>query len=136
MQSAKQHPRELKANLARIIVSDFHTPREAREAEEEFQRVFKRREAPEFAPEAIVTMGLYKNLMISGTTRIKVAQLVASVANISRTEAERLIRQGAVETDGSKIEHPGAEIDLGIPRTFVLRVGKHTLRRVTIRSDM
>jgi tyrosyl-tRNA synthetase len=136
VQNAKQHPRELKANLARIIVSSFHTPREAREAEKEFQRVFQRREAPEFAAEAIITMGLYKNLMLSGTTRIKFAQLVASVANISRTEAERLIKQGAVEADGTKVEQPGAEIDLAVPKSFVLRVGKHTHRRVTIRPDI
>ena len=136
VQSAKQHPRELKANLARIVVSDFHTPNEARQAEEEFQRVFQRRESPEFAPEAIVTQGLYKNVMLSGTTRIKFAQLVASVANISRTEAERLIKQGAVETDGTKVDQPGAEIDLSLPKSFVLRVGKHTHRRVTIRPDI
>ena len=136
VQSAKQHPRELKANLARIVVSDFHTPNEARQAEEEFQRVFQRRESPEFAPERIVTQGLYKNVMLSGTTRIKFAQLVASVANISRTEAERLIKQGAVETDGTKVDQPGAEIDLSLPKSFVLRVGKHTHRRVTIRPDI
>jgi len=136
VQRGKQHPRDLKANLARVIVSEFHSPREAREAEEEFRRVFQRREAPELAPEAIVTIGLYKNLLIPGTTRVKFAQLVASLAEISRTEAERLIKQRAVEIDGARTEHPGTEIDLAVPRKFILRVGKHTLRRVSIMGHM
>ena len=136
VQLGTEHPMQLKANLARWLVSEFHSSREASSAEEEFRRVFQRREAPELAAEKVVTIGLYKTLLIPGTTRVKLAHVVASVANVSRTEAERLIKQGAVEMEGTKIDHPGAEIDLAVPRRFVLKVGKHTVHRVTIAGHM
>jgi tyrosyl-tRNA synthetase len=42
----------------------------------------------------------------------------------SRSEAERLIRQGAVEIDGSRVDDVRAEVDLAAPREFLLRAGK------------
>jgi tyrosyl-tRNA synthetase len=45
----------------------------------------------------------------------------------SRAEAERLIKQGAVELDDSVITDPTYEIDLNTPRKHLLRVGKKKL---------
>src|SRR3712207_3204558 len=40
------NPRVAKVALAKRIISDFHSPDAARAAEEEFDRIFKRKEAP------------------------------------------------------------------------------------------
>jgi tyrosyl-tRNA synthetase len=50
----------------------------------------------------------------------------------SRSEAERLIKQGAVEVDGRRIDDPRAEVDLIPPREFTLRVGKHQFKKVVV----
>jgi 16S rRNA U516 pseudouridylate synthase RsuA-like enzyme len=42
----------------------------------------------------------------------------------SRAEAERLIKQGAVEVDGVVIKDPTFVIKMSEPRTYTVRVGK------------
>src|SRR6476661_9495474 len=46
-EKAERNPRDLKADLAKLIISDFHSADDARHAEEEFSRVFKDKEAPQ-----------------------------------------------------------------------------------------
>jgi tyrosyl-tRNA synthetase len=50
--------------------------------------------------------------------------LVRLGATDSRAEAERLIKQGAVEIDGGVIADPTFEFDLNVPRKYLLKVGK------------
>ncbi|MBX6342758.1 MAG: tyrosine--tRNA ligase, partial [Thermomicrobiaceae bacterium] len=45
------NPRDLKEEMAVLIVSDLHSPEAAREAREEFDRLFRRHELPEEMPE-------------------------------------------------------------------------------------
>jgi ribosomal protein S4 len=45
-------------------------------------------------------------------------------AAASRAEAERLIKQGAVEVDDKVITEPTFEIDLATPKKYLLKVGK------------
>jgi len=47
-------------------------------------------------------------------------------------EAERLVKQGAVEIDEQRIDDPRKEIDLTKPRDFLLRAGKKKFVRVVI----
>src|SRR5436190_2476007 len=55
-----RNPRDVKVDLAKSIVADFHSPTEADHAEGEFDRVFKRKEMPsQFDPWA-VPYGSYK----------------------------------------------------------------------------
>jgi tyrosyl-tRNA synthetase len=50
----------------------------------------------------------------------------------SVSEAERLVKQGAVEIDGQRIDDPRKEVDLSKPRDFLLRAGKKKFVRVVI----
>jgi tyrosyl-tRNA synthetase len=50
--------------------------------------------------------------------------LVRLGATDSRAEAERLIKQGAVEIDNVVVPDPTFEFDLTIPRRYLLKVGK------------
>ena len=48
--SGERHPRDLKADLGRRIAADFHSPAEAQEASDEFDRMFREHQTPEDVP--------------------------------------------------------------------------------------
>ena len=50
----------------------------------------------------------------------------------SKSEAERLIKQGGVEIDGARIDDPRKDIDLSKPAEFLLRAGKKKFVRVVV----
>jgi tyrosyl-tRNA synthetase len=54
-------------------------------------------------------------------------QLIAS-----KSEAERLIKQGGVEIDGTRVDDPRKDIDLSKPREFLLRAGKKKFARIVV----
>jgi 16S rRNA U516 pseudouridylate synthase RsuA-like enzyme len=61
----------------------------------------------------------------------KILQMHAGVA--SRSEADRLIKQGAVEIDGESISDVAYEIDRDHSKKFLLRVGKKPPFYVVVR---
>jgi tyrosyl-tRNA synthetase len=117
------NPMEEKMVLARFIVEQFHGKQSGEEALDEFRRVFRLRQAPEQAPRMSVPCGPGKRLA---------AVLVDLQLAPSRAEAERLIKQGAVEIDGQRVEDVRAEVDLASPREFLLRAGKKKFARVLV----
>ena len=50
----------------------------------------------------------------------------------SVSEAERLVKQGAVEIDGQRIDDPRKEVHLSKGRNFLLRAGKKKFVRVVV----
>lgn len=117
------HPMDAKIQLAYTIIVTFHDEKAASAARDEFQRVFRDRQAPVDAPE--------KKLARSETKRLSALLVELSLAP-SRSEAERLIKQGAVETDGQRIDDVKKEIDLSKPCSFLLRAGKKKFLRITV----
>ncbi len=125
------HPMQAKRDLAARIVTEFHSKEAAVQAAEEFARVFQQRQAPSEIPERRLTASERKQLSAEKTVRL--ARLLAHLKLApSRTEGERLIKQGAVEVDGVRVEDPRAEIDLAKRRSFTVRVGKHQFERVVV----
>src|SRR3970282_1253255 len=60
---------------------------------------------------------------VDSSGKVKLARRLIDWAGLSsKAEAERLIKQGAVEIDGAVISDPAYEIDLSQPREFTLRV--------------
>lgn len=117
------HPMDVKMRLAQEVIAGFHGEEAARKAGENFQRVFRDRQAPEEAPSKNMPPGapqMIKSLLMT-------LGLVASVS-----EAERLVKQGAVEIDGQRIDDPRKEIDFSKPRDFLLRAGKKKFVRVIV----
>ena len=53
-ETGRRNPRDLKVELAKGIVSDFHSRAEADRAEEEFNLIFRRKEVPDDVPEQTV----------------------------------------------------------------------------------
>jgi len=117
------HPMDIKMLLAQEVVSDFHSEAAGRKASEMFQRVFRDRQAPEEAP--------VKNVA-AGTPQMIKTLLTALGLTTSVSEAERLVKQGAVEIDGQRIDDPRKEVDLSKGRNFLLRAGKKKFARVIV----
>ena len=119
----KTNPMDVKMELAQEVIAPFHGEEAARKAAEQFQRVFRDRQAPEEAP--------VKKLPVNGSKRLT-ALLVELQLMASKSEAERLIKQGGVEIDGTRIEDPRKDIDLSKPGEFLLRAGKKKFARVVV----
>jgi tyrosyl-tRNA synthetase len=118
------HPMDAKMQLAHAIIAGFHGEDAAKKATEEFQRVFRDRQAPEEAPRHKLPRGESKRLAVL---------LVELKLAASRSEAERLIKQGGVEIDGQRIEDVKREIDLSKSGAeFLLRAGKKKFLRIIV----
>jgi tyrosyl-tRNA synthetase len=116
------HPKTIKQELARQLVADYHGEGTARQAEEEFERVFAAGGTPDEMPEVVLTGSVPLIRLVIG------AGLAAS-----NNEARRLVLQGAVTLDGDRVENPLQEV---MPRAqpFVLKVGKRRFARVRLES--
>jgi tyrosyl-tRNA synthetase len=124
VESGAKHPMDVKMELARRIVANFHGKEAGAHAAEHFQRVFRDRQEPVDATE----------FFTEPKGKEKLARFLVYCANIaSKAEAERLIKQGGVELDGVVVRDPAQEIDLSGPRQFNLRVGKHKFFKVVVR---
>jgi tyrosyl-tRNA synthetase len=121
--SGKMHPMDIKMRLAQEVIAGFHGVDAALKASENFQRVFRDRQAPEEAPVRRLPRGPAKKMT---------ALLVELHAIASRSEAERLIKQGGVEIDGARVDDPRKEIDLSKPVDFLLRAGKKKFLRIVV----
>ena len=112
-EAGADHPRELKVELAKSIISDFHSEQAAEKAEEEFNRRFVKKEVPDEISEFAVSSGSHV-----------LAQLLADVGlATSKGEARRLIQQGGVKINGEKASSATAEIEID-SAGVLLQVGK------------
>jgi len=127
------NPMELKIELARRIVSDFHSPQAGREAEEEFRRVFQRREQPMEASMSSFSADLSAVLIKGGGTAapdgqnlIRLDRLLASVGLASSvSEAARKLREGAVSVNGQPCREPLYSL---ATKELVIRVGRRHMK--------
>jgi tyrosyl-tRNA synthetase len=120
-----RHPRQVKADLARRIVSDFHSPDAAAHAAESFDARFARGElVVEDLP--VVTIDLAED-------SISVAKLVAGAGlAASASEATRKIQQGGVKVDRQKVADIKARVEAA-RGDVIVEVGRRAAR-VTLRG--
>ena len=121
--SGAAHPMEVKMRLAQEVIAGFHGEEAARKAAENFQRVFRDRQAPADAEIQRIPRGPMKKL-VALLAELKLAP--------SKTEAGRLIEQGGVEIDGVRVDDSRKDIDLSKPAEFLLRVGKKKFLRIIV----
>lgn len=114
-------PRDAKHALARRLVERFHSPQSADAAAAHFDRVFVRRELPDEIEEARFE---------AANGAVHVPALIAEIFGRSRSDARRMLSQGAVKLDGEVL----GEDDLDLPPERldggVLQVGKRRIRRL------
>jgi tyrosyl-tRNA synthetase len=118
-------PNEAKRELGRRIVARFHGEEAARGAEEHFDRLFVRHEAPE----EIEEVDLAGYLAADGAS-VHLPQLMAGAFEISSSEARRLLGQGGVRLDGEPIAAGTLDLEPAALEGRVLQVGKRRFRRL------
>ncbi len=119
----RRHPFDVKIDIAADIVRDFYDEFAATEAAQEFRRVFRLRQSPESAETRVIARSVPKRLTV----------LLSELGLVpSRSEAERLVKQGGVEIDGVRVDDVRKEIDLSQARQFLLRVGKKKFLRIIV----
>lgn len=117
--SGDENPRNVKANLAKLIISDFHSAEASTAAEDDFNRRFVQKEIPDEIEEKQLIAGSYK-----------LADLLAETGlAASKGEARRLIEQGGVKVNGEKASAANADITI-TGDGILLQVGKRNFLRV------
>lgn len=117
---ASDHPKHMKQWLAREIVAIYHSKEAADAAHEEFEKVFARKEVPT----EINDYQIPCELVVEAKAPI-VEILLGSGLAPSKKEARRLLTQGAVSLDGTKVlEAVGVDISNGP----ILKVGRKFVR--------
>ena len=118
------HPMEAKMELARSIIADFHDEESAQQAEQEFKRVYSKRELP-----SEMKVFEYDE---KGNPKLSRLMIITKLVE-SRAEADRLIKQGAVDWDGQKITDPAQVLNMEQKGEHILRVGKKLPVKVVVK---
>jgi len=120
LDDGKSNPRDLKRELARTLVSLYHNKDSAQRAEEEFDRVFIKKDKPDNIQE--VTIEITNN-------GLAIADLMVNTSLVSsKSEARRLITQGGVKIDDEKIGDINERIVKN--EAFILQVGKRKFIKI------
>jgi len=114
-----ENPRNLKVNLAKLIIADFHSKEDATAAEEEFVKRFVQKEIPDEIDEKQIAGGTYNLAQILAETGLAA----------SKGEARRLIEQGGVKVNGEKATAANADIVID-PDGVLFQVGKRKFLKV------
>ncbi len=120
-----KNPRDIKMDLARELVTRFHSPTAAIQAAETFIVQFRQGKMPEEIPELTLIAHNATGLPIGNL--LKDANLVASTS-----EALRMITQKAVRIDGEQITDK--KLIIPIQTTHVYQVGKRRFAKVSVVS--
>jgi len=117
-----QHPMQAKMELARAIVTDFHSASEAQGAADEFNRVVRRGEAPTDLPPTPLPEGVRHANGIRIDKLLARLQLAESVS-----DATRKLKAGAVVVNGERVS------ELVLPASgseWIVQVGRNWRRIV------
>ena len=120
LENKSLNPRDIKRSLARKIVSMYHSDRDASAAEEEFDRIFVKKDVPD-------EIETFSYAVPNGFAGILQLLLDAKLVD-SKGEARRLIEQGGVSVDGMKISDINANVQL--LRPAVVKVGRRRFLKI------
>jgi tyrosyl-tRNA synthetase len=145
--SGKLHPMDAKMKLGEEVVSTFHGVEAGRKAAENFQRVFRDRQAPaemkeislKRAPGGVTTQRRTSANVVETKTiplssgLVKWSKLLADLEEVgSSSEAERIIKQNGFEVNGQSVGDPAAKINVDQPAGYEVRVGKKKFLRIIV----
>ncbi|MFC1663116.1 tyrosine--tRNA ligase [Patescibacteria group bacterium] len=112
------NPREAKAALAKEITTLYHGQKKANKAAEEFTNVFKKGKLPGDIPLIVVKQKEPKIIDV----------VIATKFVSSRSEARRLIEQGAIKVDKKIISNWQQKVNL--KKDSVIQVGKRRFAKI------
>jgi tyrosyl-tRNA synthetase len=120
VETGELHPKQAKVDLARRIVSDFHSLAEADRAAERFEARFGRGE--------LATDELREMSVVVGAEGLSLARLIVDAGLAASTsEASRKVQQGGVKVDRERATDPRARVDAA-RGGLVLEVGRRAVR--------
>ncbi|NQZ00856.1 MAG: tyrosine--tRNA ligase [Bdellovibrionales bacterium] len=123
--SGALHPRKAKVDLAKFLVTRFHSVDAAKGAEAEFDRMFVNKGLPDDMPEFEVDPESEKWIC---------HLLVETGLAKSSSEGRRLIQGGAVEKAGEKVKDAQLKFQLEAGSEFILKAGKKKFAKVRVKS--
>lgn len=116
------NPRDIKARLAYEIVKIYHGEKKAKEAEREFEKVFRKKEIP--SKIKTIKIKRQKISIIDLLVRVNLAS--------SKSEARRMVEQNAVKIDKKLINNWREMIDLR--KGMIIQVGKRRFIRLDVKN--
>ncbi len=125
------NPMTLKKRLASEIVGQLYDQKAASEAEEHFVRTVQKKERPDEIPEYHIRIDKIEAKQSKDTDScdVDISKLLVELSLVtSRSEANRLISQKAVEVNGNKVSgniHP-------IKNGTIIKVGKRRFAKVIL----
>ena len=112
------NPRNIKRELARALVQTYYDEKSAKEAEEEFDKIFIKKEIPDEIPEHKIK-----------ANEINILDLILEVNFApSKGEARRLVVQGGVTLDGEKVDD--IKTIVKFDKEKILKVGKRKFIKI------
>ena len=124
VESGDRHPMQIKQELAAQVVTGLHSEAAARQARRHFVQVVQKQMDPDRMPSFQLS---------SGEVGLAVADLLVQIRLAgSKSEARRLIKQGGVSINGSKVGDLTAKLQ-SREDEFVVKVGKRKFARVSLK---
>jgi tyrosyl-tRNA synthetase len=118
--AGKLHPMEVKKQLARTIVADFHGEAAAQSADENWARMFQQKETAEDLEEVSVAFADVSG----GEGKIRLPKLLVALGlAASNAEANRKIAEKAVRVEGEAVESLLLPV-AALPARLTVRLGK------------
>ncbi|MEK7579162.1 MAG: tyrosine--tRNA ligase [Patescibacteria group bacterium] len=117
---AGENPKNIKQILARVLVSTYHSEKDATKAEDAFQKTFSEKKMPDTMPEVLIEEGE------------TLENALPTTLMSSKSHLRRLVAQGAVHDmeSGEKIKDSKRRIVVPL----ILKLGKRTFVRITVRK--
>lgn len=128
----QRHPKEAKLDLAESMVTRYHGEDAARQAKEDFEQKFRKREFPE-QPDVTVTLAA-ADFSDPGNPSIGLVDLLMRTGLLpSKAEARRLIAQGAVTINQERCQDGNAVLPLQANGSHQIKIGKRKYALVQVR---
>ncbi|OYZ20497.1 MAG: tyrosine--tRNA ligase [Bdellovibrio sp. 28-41-41] len=125
VRSGNKHPRQVKVDLAKFLVTRFHSASDAQNAEDEFNRIFVQKGLPDTVEEK----------KIKPAKDVALNQLMTQLGiTQTNSEATRLIEGGGVSIDSEKVSNSKIRIDLESGKEFILKAGKKKFLKVIVEN--
>ena len=119
MESGELHPKEIKKQLARELTARYHSDEAAIQAEQNFEKVFRKGGLPDDIPEK----------KIQSDEAIWLPKLLMDLEMVKSTsDGRRMVKQGAVSLDGEKVKDMNTNVS---PEgDLLIKVGKRRFCKV------
>lgn len=124
LRSSTVNPRDIKMKLAKEIVRLYHGDEAAVFAEEHFKTVFQKKDLPDIIP----VLEVSDSELLSGISCV-INILTNAKLVVSKSEARRLIEQGAVKINGERLNLSG---EFSVKSGDVLQAGKRSFVKIMI----